>query len=247
MICTFGDGFAAGHIWPEWPQLVEVLTRTSVENYGHIGAGNEYIFNCAVKKALLSNKDDIFLIQWADPFRFDKLVEDHAWVDLQQKDDVYRNINSTVFSQDWWCTSGSTLPEIKQYKKFYVQGTQAINRSVCYMISLSKMLDSFGIKHGYFLTYPFDYTAHSNYKDLVNLPWIDNVDMDTWTKNTGVRGDEIQPSTVSQCMWVIDKLTGFLNIDQHHASKVLSLIQESTIIPYDADREKFWQDFKNKL
>lgn len=247
MIYTFGDGFAAGHIWPEWPQLVEVLTHNTVENYGHIGAGNEYIFNCAVKQALLSNKDDIFLVQWADPVRFDKLVEDDKWAELQQKDDVYRNINSKVFGQNWWCTSGSTLPEIKEYKNLYIQRTQAINRSVCYMVALSKMLDSYGIKHGYFLTYPFDYSVHGNYADLTNLPWVDTVDMDTWTTNTGVRGNEIQPSTVSQCMWVVDKLTAFLSIEPTHASKVLSLIQESNIIPYDPDRDKFWQDFKNKL
>jgi hypothetical protein len=63
MIYTFGDGFAAGHIWPEWPQLLEAVTQTEVKNFGHVGAGNEYIFNCAIKSALTANKTDIFLVQ----------------------------------------------------------------------------------------------------------------------------------------------------------------------------------------
>ena len=82
MIYTFGDGFAAGHIWPEWPQLIELLTSTEVNNFGHIGAGNEYIFNCAVKSALTANTQDLFLIQWADPIRFDKLIVNDCAVEL---------------------------------------------------------------------------------------------------------------------------------------------------------------------
>jgi hypothetical protein len=74
MIYTFGDGFAAGHIWPEWPQLIELITATKVDNFGHIGAGNEYIFNCVVKTAANANKNDLFFIQWANPLRFDKLI-----------------------------------------------------------------------------------------------------------------------------------------------------------------------------
>jgi len=245
MIYTFGDGFAAGHIWPEWPQILEAITQIPVVNFGHIGAGNEYIFNCVIKAALTAKESDLFLVQWADPYRFDKIVEDAQWMDLQQTDPKYKNIKSTVFDQTWWSTSGSDLKEIQKYRNFYIQHEQAMNRSVLYMISASKMLKSLNIDHKYFLTYKFDYSTHDNFSELSALPWIDFQGMDEWTTNTGIRGDEMQPSPQSQLAWVENKLLSYCTFNVDNLNKIRHLINNQKFKPYDSDSAQIWSDITN--
>ena len=42
-IFCFGDGFATGHIWPEWPQILQELApQYQVINTAGIGAGSEF-------------------------------------------------------------------------------------------------------------------------------------------------------------------------------------------------------------
>ena len=45
-IYTFGDGFATGHIWPEWPQLLQALLPDyTIINTAGIGAGCEFLIS----------------------------------------------------------------------------------------------------------------------------------------------------------------------------------------------------------
>lgn len=246
MIYTFGDGFASGHIWPEWPQFLDSIIPP-VRNFGHIGAGNEYIFNCAVKSASTANKDDIFLVQWASPFRYDKIIQDNQWDELQKSDPVYKDINSTVFKQKWWATSGSKLKEIEYYQDFYIQSEQYVNRSVLYMIALSKMLDSLDIKHRYFLTYEFDYSAHENYQDIKKLPWIDfDKGMEEWSRQFDDRGQEIQPSPQIHLRWVLLKILPSLNINIDQ-EKILNLVDNYKFNAYDPDRNQQWLNLKHEI
>lgn len=249
MIYTFGDGFAAGHIWPEWPQILEAITQMPVTNFGHIGAGNEYIFNCAVKTALKAQPTDTFLIQWAKPDRFDKIIEDAAWEDLQSQDPVYKSIQSNVYNQTWWSTSASNLEQISTYRNFYIQSQQATDRSVLYMISLSKMLDSFGIKHYYFCTYNYDYSSHINFKDLKKLPWIDMVGMDEWSRHMELRGTEIQPKPIIHFNWVIEKILPRLNIELPPLviDNISNVIKNYNFEPFHFDRDQEWTNIKNEI
>lgn len=248
MIYTFGDGFAAGHIWPEWPQILEAVSKTPVTNFGHIGAGNEYIFNCAVKSSLQASSDDTFLIQWAEPGRFDKIVQDQYWKDLQKTDPQYHSINAISYDQCWWSTSASKLEEIQLYKK-YIQSEQAINRTVLYMISLSKMLDSLGIKHFYFLTTDIDYSHHSNYSDLQNLPWLSDISMARWSKDNPLRDNQIQPSPIVHFQWVIEKILPKLGIDLDKVTvdRISDIFKSRTFEPFYYDRAQQWKNIVNEI
>jgi hypothetical protein len=43
-IFCFGDGFATGHIWPEWPQILQALVpNCQVVVTAGIGAGSEFL------------------------------------------------------------------------------------------------------------------------------------------------------------------------------------------------------------
>ena len=248
MIYTFGDGFAAGYIWPEWPQFLEILTQQKIKNYGHIGAGNEYIFNCAVKSALTATSDDVFIVQWADPTRFDKIIEDEEWKNLQKTDEVYADINSTVFNQLWWSTSASLLSEISNYKQFYVQSQQAVNRTVLYMISLSKMLDSLGIKHLYFYTniHPDDYYDHDFKSELEKLPWIDiNSSMMNWCVQFSDKGNHMQPSPITHYRYVVEKILPRLEISEPKIS-LEPLIKKYNFSAFDPDASCIWEEFKHE-
>jgi hypothetical protein len=251
MIYTFGDGFAAGHIWPEWPQLLEPIIQTSVKNFGHIGAGNEYIFNCAVKSALTATFSDTFLIQWAHPIRFDKLLEDDSWDDLQKTDDVYRDLIAESFEQRWWCSSKSELPDIIKYNEFYIQSQQAINRSILYMITLSGLLDKLSIPHLYFLTYSFDYSSHKNYPDIKKLPWIDlNQGMCEWSDlYPDLRGDNIQPRPFLHAKYIFEKILPGLNIklDTAVQEQINDRLSKIYFTAYDPDRDQIWSNLKNEI
>jgi len=251
MIYTFGDGFASGHIWPEWTQLLEPILQTPVKNFGHIGSGNEYIFNCAVKSALTATSSDIFIIQWASPNRFDKLIEDTVWTELQETDSVYKGIVANSYNQTWWATSGSSLPEIIKYKEFYIQVQQAINRTVLYMITLSKLLDSLGIKHLYFSTYFFDYSSHDNYEDLKNLPWVQfDQGMEEWSRQfSNIRGTEIQPKPLIHVKYIVENLLPKLGIvlDSKISNAVYSLVNSIEFTPYNCDRDQIWNNLKDEI
>jgi hypothetical protein len=247
MIYTFGDGYASGHIWPEWPQLLEAISHQAVENFGHIGAGNEYIFNCAVKSALTARPSDIFLIQWSKPDRFDKIVQDEIWQKLHMSDEKYKNIESKIFHQSWWATSASTLKEIQHYNKFYIQEEQAINRSVLYMISLSKMLKSLNITHYYFQTYTINYSNHSNYTDLLSLPWIEFSGMAEWAKLHPLRGNEIQPAPIVHFDWLVEKLLPKLNIIIDEEKRLALTQKLRNFVPYHYDRKQIWENLKNEI
>lgn len=249
MIYTFGDGYASGHLWPEWPQILESLIQQPVVNFGHIGAGNEYIFNCAVKTALIADSKDTFLIQWSNPNRFDKLLQDNNWEQLNDKDEIYKGIIANAYNQQWWATSASILPEIKHYNNFYIQKEQALNRSVLYMISLSKMLTALDLQHYYFQTETVDYSNHNNYEDVLNLPWIEMTGMDNLSRMHPLRGNEIQPSPIVHFEWIIEKILPKLHfeIDSDKVKKISKLIKDQNFIPYHYDRVQIWKNLKDEI
>lgn len=88
-ILCFGDGYAANHIWPEWPAIVQALyPELQHENFGEIGAGNEFITS-AIVQAHTDNPDEFYIVQWAIPNRFDKLLQDESWDSIIDNDPVY--------------------------------------------------------------------------------------------------------------------------------------------------------------
>ena len=88
-IFTFGDGYATGHIWPEWPQILKALCpEHEIINTAGIGAGYEFLVsNFVYMLPQLHNQATIF--QWPHPQRFDKLLEDESWDDIIKNDTTY--------------------------------------------------------------------------------------------------------------------------------------------------------------
>ena len=249
MIYTFGDGYASGHIWPEWPQLLSAVLQQPINNYGHVGAGNEYIFNCAVKAALIARPGDIFIVQWAKTDRFDKIIQDSVWAALHDTDLVYNKINATSFNQTWWSTSASMLPEISNYHDFYIQSAQSENRSILYMISLAHMLQAVGATYLYFSTYSHDYSAHNNYFDLQELKWVSHEGMSQWAQRLNIAGTEVQPPPATHLKYVVDELIPRLGLELSSKIKaeLTQIVSQHSFIPYYWDRDKIWEVMQHEI
>lgn len=246
MIYTFGDGFASGHIWPDWPKFVEALAQQPVTNYGHIGAGNEFIFNCAVHAALVAKPGDTFLVQWAQTQRFDKLKQNSQWENLQQSDKVYSNISADVFGQSWWATSNSSIPEVKQYNHFYVESEQSINRTVLFLVTLASLLDSKNINYVYLSTYPLGIDRHSLYDVCKDLHWNSIDPISIYRRQFDDVKAEIQPKPIVHFVYAL-KILESIGININNVDKIKKLVESKTFIPYDPDREQHWKDLKNEI
>jgi hypothetical protein len=139
-IFCFGDGYAANHIWPEWPAILSVL-YTSVKNYGAIGAGNEFI-TTSIIDAHRKNPDAFFIVQWAQHDRFDKLLEDSSWDFTISTDKIYNFNVVPVEQRKWWLSSASSQDEVRKYHDFYVQEQQSILRTDNSKYLIQRLLDN---------------------------------------------------------------------------------------------------------
>lgn len=227
-IFCLGDGFAHGHLWPEWPQiLAALLPDHDVVPITGIGAGNEFLISGLLSQDI-ANSTVIF--QWAIANRFDKLLQDDQWQDIIKNDPVYF---FNVVEQDnakWWLSSGSRSSEVVHYHKFYMQRRQAELR----LANQQKLIDAYVAYH------------HCNYVK------ISTTEQDTYSlqmRFAGVRGDEVQPSPVVHYCYIDEVLLPKLNVvvDVDRKNKLEHLIKNTKWVAYDPDRLMTWQNMVLEL
>ena len=228
-IFTFGDGYATGHLWPEWPQILQaLLPNYEVVNTAGIGAGPEFLVSGMIDiLPQLHNQTVIF--QWPYANRFDKLVEDDSWNSIIESDPVYHfNTVTDKRNQQWWLSSASQ--QLIQYHKHYVQPKQQQHRLKMYKILVSGTLDSVHCK--YLFTSTQEQELYSRQARFGKT-----------------RQNEVQPSPWVHYCWLIDEILPILNITPKPArqQRLLELIQQQTWTPYDPDREQTWQDIQDTL
>jgi hypothetical protein len=246
MIYTFGDGFAAGHIWPEWPQILLAVCNEPVINYGYPGAGNDLIFSMATEIALSAANPSTFIIQWTSWNRFDKLLEDDSWNNTIQNDKKYSHAVYEIDNKKWWLSSGST--QLHTYHTHYQQQKQRQLFDIYHMVLLANFLKQKGHVCLYCLTYDFD-TSKLTKKQLTlldQLPWVNKLlGMDSIISNTD-RGTEIQPLPLGHARWISDFLS-LPAINNTKLTQLIDLISTQQWAPYDPDREELWTQLVQKL
>jgi hypothetical protein len=246
MIYTFGDGFAAGHIWPEWPQILSAVSTEPVINYGYPAAGNDFIFSTAFETALTAPKSSTFIIQWTRWRRYDKLLEDDTWNNIIQSDKKYSNTVYTVGQNKWWLSSGSE--QLVEYHNKYQQQKQRQLFDIYHMILLNNFLKQQGHTCFYCLTYDFDITKLTNEQLVLleQLPWVNKlIGMESIIDSID-RGTEIQPLPLGHAKWLLDFLL-LPAVDKEKLKKLIKLIDLQEWIPYDPDRENIWAHLVQKL
>ena len=219
-ILCFGDGYAANHIWPEWPAIVCALyPEVSHENFGAIGAGNEFITS-AVVQAHVKDPNAFFIVQWAIPQRFDKLLQDDSWDLTIDNDPVYRFNRIRLHEQTWWLSSASEQVAVQQHHKIYVQNKQAKNRSFNFKYLVENLLKTQAIF--FTLEQMIVYAAAERFEQ--------------------VRQKEVQPSPIVHMTWVEEKILPKMPY-QPELSRLHELkkrINQHKWHAYDPDRKEIW-------
>lgn len=217
-VFCLGDGYAHGHIWPEWPQILQALRPDlDIAVISAVGAGHEFLVSELLTKNI---EHSLIIFQWPMHQRFDKLLQDQIWENVVETDNTY---NFNTYSTDlgkWWCSSASKLKEIRQYHEFYVQDRQSLLRQKNMQILLSAWIKQQNARH--FFT--------------------SNQAQETFAKTTNCRGKEIQPEPLCHYYWLVESVipaTG-LDLDKTIANKLLYRIKNHKWVPYDPDRKEIW-------
>lgn len=218
-IFCLGDGYASGHIWPEWPQILKsLLPEYEVHLISAVGAGNEFLISELIAlENQIQNQQVIF--QWAQHNRFDKLVEDEKWEDIGKSDPVYYFNFYQYENRKWWCSSASTNINISKYHEFYIQEQQSKLRLTNQKILVESYLKTKHCKHF------FTSTAEQEF----------------FSKHP-LRGNKTQPSPMLHFLFVIEILLPAIDIkiDGIKLNILKDRIYNHKWIPYDPDREEIW-------
>ena len=223
-----GDGFAHGHIWPEWPQILQALVPTMpVTVVSGIGAGNEFLVS-----SLLSEEpdQDIVVMQWAQSDRFDKIVQDQQWEGIARDDMVYGENFYNLDGDRWWLSSGSQASEIQRYHSFFVQSRQCSRR----LRDLQKLVQ------GFLVSRSCSYLA------------ISTPSQDTFSRQSrfqAIRGDQVQPSPLVHMIYLQEMILPHLpvQIDPVRADRLNAVLRNTDWRPYHPDRVEIWKKIINDL
>ncbi|CAB4138135.1 hypothetical protein UFOVP328_328 [uncultured Caudovirales phage] len=227
-IYCFGDGYATGHIWPEWPQILQaLLPKYQVIITAGIGAGPEWMVT-----RMIQQLDEIahsrVIWQWPMAERFDKLIEDRDWLETVATDPVYHFNLLNNHDQTWWLSSASTVPKIKQYHSEYVQPAQHQQRLINYQTLVKNTLENLDCYYLCFSTQQQElYSQQARFQHI--------------------RQQQIQPSPEVHFNYCVEKILPELNLTSDLQEKLEFLIQRQQWLPYDPDSAEIWQEIKDKL
>lgn len=229
-IYTFGDGFATGHLWPEWPQILQALVPDyTVHNTAGIGAGAEWLVSGFVD--LISEMPGHRVIfQWPQADRFDKLIEDKHWFNIGKTDPVYHfNFYKCTYG-NWWLSSASQQPQVREYHEKFVQAGQHKIRLKNYQTLVSNTLENLNCE--YFFTSTFDHHYYS-----------------TLNRFSETRQQEVQPSPIVHYYFLMEKILPNINItyDTARAQRLENLIATQPWQAYNPYRDEIWRDLVAKL
>lgn len=225
-IYCFGDGFAHGHIWPEWPQLLQALMPDcSVTILSGIGAGPEFLVSNFVEHLPYDRATVIF--QWPQADRFDKIVQDEQWADIVKNDSIYHFNTYQQNELQWWLSSASASDKILQYHQTYVQSWQAQHRLHVYQQLVKEILN----------------------KSQANYYFTTTQQQETYSKinHAEIRGTEIQPSTLSHFYFLTEQIMPVVNLHSDLCTKLEQLLINTKWQPYDPDRQDIWAKIQQNL
>lgn len=229
-IFTFGDGYATGHLWPEWPQILAALVpEYTVVNTAGIGAGAEYLVHKLVQQVDAMRGNHV-IFQWPVADRFDKVVEDPRWTDIIRADPVYDFNTIQDDMHVWWLSSASQQKEIRTYHEFFVQPEQQRMRVADYKVLVQNTLENIGCEIYYTtLIEEVNYSRQDRFQDL--------------------RQQEVQPSPPVHYYFLMERILPNTSIkfDPARAQQLEQLILDQTWTAYDPNRAQIWQELTQRL
>lgn len=230
-IYTFGDGFATGHIWPEWPQILQALVPeySVVNTCSAIGAGAEYLVTGFVD-LIPEIKNQLVIFQWPQASRFDKLIEDESWFRVGKTDPAYHfNFYKRPYGI-WWISSASQQPQVKEYHENFVQSGQHKIRLQNYQTLVRNTLENLNC------AYYFTSTDEQQYYS-------------TLTRFAETRQQQVQPSPAVHYYFLTEKILPNISIpyDATRAQRLENLIIHQQWQAFDPDCNDIWHDLVARL
>lgn len=195
---SFGCSFTRYH-WPTW---ADILGREfdSHENWGKLGAGNNYIANSVVECCLTRNisANDTVIVKWSAPMREDRYVNGR-WV-----------VSGNIFSKFQKIYDGNFVKNLVDTRGCYV-------RDLTLMLLTKKLLDSTGCRYVFTSMSDFDTITADNVE-----PQVDEVSdlLDIYQEVLGV----IRPSVYRLLFnndwnsrpWIYQQGRDFLNLQARY-------------------------------
>ena len=227
IVCV-GDGFAHGHIWPEWPQILQALVPTrTIKTVSGIGAGNEFLVRGLLD---LEPDRDTVIFQWAQADRFDKIIQDQDWEDLASSDPIYGENFYDLSGDRWWLSSASQSKEIRHYHRYYVQSRQ----------SLRRLQDQRKLVQGFLISRACEYVVVSTQHQYM---------FSREHRFKSVRGSEVQPSPPVHLAYLEEIILPQLQleVDSTRLERLRQALGDTDWQPYHPDREEFWREMVSDL
>lgn len=159
----FGDSMACPQWYPQyhkWPAILALMTKgTEIIDLCRYGAGNEYMVTCLREN---HHRADVVFLQWAIPNRLDLMLAHNPEISQQWRhqidsDPVYNKNIQTTGDNQWWITSASTAPWVRDYHDRFVCKKQHQHRSRIWVEYAHNLLNS--KTHGFLLTSDSPYLA----------------------------------------------------------------------------------------
>lgn len=220
-IYCFGDGYATGHIWPEWPQILQaLLPDCKITIIAGIGAGPEWLVTRMVQE-LDHMHNSTVVFQWPQADRFDKLVTEQQWQQIGQQDPVYHFNFYSAHGQTWWLSSASQNPKVTQYHNI-VQSAQHFQRLNNYQTLVQHTLENIGCQVVFTTTHTQEQFARQSRFDTI-------------------RQQEVQPSPLVHFYFVKEVLLPQLKKKPVALDRLEQLIANQTWVAYDPNRKEIWQ------
>jgi len=223
-IFCFGDGYAHGHIWPEWPQILQALLPDQpVTAHTGIGSGNEYLINLLIQLGdKIENQTVIF--QWAMTGRFDKLIEDDAWLERAKQDPIYHfNLYESKHGT-WWLSSASKDEKIQQYHRLFLQPAQEKLRLANQQILVESHLKLHRCNYLFVSTDEEEAFCSTHVEKHL-------------------RGNEVQPAPLLHFYYLTEVILPKLNIkvDSARCKQLEQAIKQHKWQAYDPDQAEIWK------
>jgi hypothetical protein len=227
-IFTFGDGFATGHIWPEWPQILQALLPDyTVINTAGIGAGTEYLVANLID-LLPSMHHSKVVFQWPWHKRFDKLIEDNTWTEQIAADSYGFNCVHDTQSRSWWLSSASQMHDVQHYHNHLVQDQQQRLRQSVYRVLVENSLSNIDCLAVH---------TSTEQQDLFSKRYLD------------LRGTSVQPSPIVHFLWLTQEIVPQLcvQVDIARQQQLEQLIRSVDWQPFANNQTKLWDSVIKSL
>jgi hypothetical protein len=218
-IFCVGDGYAHGHIWPEWPQILQCLCPDhKVEVVSAIGAGSEFLVSELLARSV---ERTTVIFQWPQSNRFDKLLVDNSWDTIIDSDHVYRSNVYSGLSGKWWCSSASQIADVVAYRRDYITQQQSELRNYNFKVLIQAWLEKNQT------TWMF--TSTQEQAHYAQQPRFRNI-----------RSDEVQPHPMVHYWFLVEKIAPAVNLvfDAQRQMIVKQRLEAINWKPYHPDRQE---------